>query len=142
MSWFTQEGSGVRAEWGPAGAAALAPHCAVFVIVDVLSFTTTVTVAAERGMRVHPYAWRDETAAAFARDVGAVLAGGRREATPDHPWSLSPAALARSPVVRRLVLPSPNGSAIAAAAHAYGKPIVAASLRNATAVARWLVSHG
>ncbi|MFE7855456.1 hypothetical protein [Streptomyces sp. NPDC057403] len=54
--------------------------------VDVLSFTTSVTVAVEAGTRVFPYAWRDETAAAFARDKGAALAVGRRAVTPATPW--------------------------------------------------------
>jgi 2-phosphosulfolactate phosphatase len=41
-----------------------------------------------------------------------------------------------------LVLPSPNGSAICAAASATGLPVVAGCLRNAPAVARWLREHG
>lgn len=58
----------VRFEWGPAGAAALAPSSSCLVVVDVLSFSTSVTVAVEAGTRVYPCAWRDETAAAFARE--------------------------------------------------------------------------
>jgi 2-phosphosulfolactate phosphatase len=142
MGWSSQAGAGVRVEWGPVGAAVLAPHCPCLVIVDVLSFTTSVTVAVERGIRVFPYAWRDETAADFADEVDAVLAIGRRDGRPDHPWSLSPAALRAAPAVPRLVLPSPNGSAIAAAASAYGATVVAACLRNATAVGRWLAAQG
>lgn len=38
------------------------------------------------------------------------------------------------------VLPSPNGSAIAAAAR--GVPVIAGGLRNATAIARWLSERG
>ena len=71
----------------------------------------------------------------MAREVDAVLAVGRREVTPEHPWSLSPSALLAAPAPPRLVLPSPNGSAIAAAA---GGVVVAACLRNAGAVAEWL----
>ncbi len=41
-----------------------------------------------------------------------------------------------------LVLPSPNGSAISAAASATGLPVVAACLRNARAVGRWLRRQG
>jgi 2-phosphosulfolactate phosphatase len=112
------------------------------VVVDVLSFTTSVSVAVEKGTQVYPYAWRDDTAEDFAVEVDAVLAVGRRAVTAEHPWSLSPAALLDAPAVPRLVLPSPNGSAIAAAAGAYGRPVLAACLRNATAVGRWLVAHG
>ncbi|MEV5983204.1 2-phosphosulfolactate phosphatase [Streptomyces sp. NPDC052114] len=138
--WSGQAGHGVCFEWGPVGAERLAAGAACLVVVDVLSFTTSVTVAVEAGTRVHPYRWRDESASAFAEQVGAALAVGRRAATDAAPWSLSPAALRRAPFTPRLVLPSPNGSAIAAAAA--DATVVAASLRNATAVGGWLVAHG
>jgi 2-phosphosulfolactate phosphatase len=141
-SWFRQSGYGVRFEWGAAGAEQLAFEAACLVVVDVLSFSTAVTVAAERGMRVFPYRWRDGTAADFAARVGAELAVGRRAVGPDAPWSLSPAALRRAPFTSRLVLPSPNGSAIAAAADAATTVVVAASLRNAAAVGGWLAGQG
>ncbi|MER5433595.1 2-phosphosulfolactate phosphatase [Streptomyces sp. NPDC002588] len=138
--WFLQQGHGVRFEWGPVGARLLAPDVACLVVVDVLSFTTAVTVAVEAGTQVFPYAWRDDTALAFAREKAARLAVGRRQATPDTPWSLSPAALREAPFAPRLVLPSPNGSAIAAAAG--GATVIAGCLRNATAVGRWLAAQG
>jgi 2-phosphosulfolactate phosphatase len=111
------------------------------VVVDVLSFTTSVGIAVGRGMRVRPFPWGAQ-AAEYARRVGAVAAVGRAAVTPEHPWSLSPAALSTAPVVTDLVLPSPNGSAICAAASATGVPVVAACLRNAPAVGRWLRGHG
>ncbi|MBB5829633.1 2-phosphosulfolactate phosphatase [Micromonospora carbonacea] len=136
-----QPGSGARFDWGLAGAAELGRVCAVLVVVDVLSFTTAVEVAVARGMRVHPFPW-GEQAAEYARRVGAVAAVGRRQATPEQPWSLSPAGLRTAPAVADLVLPSPNGSAISAAASATGLPVVAACLRNARAVGRWLTDQG
>ncbi|MEO3779320.1 2-phosphosulfolactate phosphatase [Micromonospora sp. B11E3] len=138
---FAQPGSGARFDWGLTGAAELGRVCAVLVVVDVLSFTTAVEVAVARGIRVHPFPW-GEQAAEYARRVGAVSAVGRRQTTPEHPWSLSPAALRTAPVVADLVLPSPNGSAISAAASATGLPVVAACLRNARAVGRWLREQG
>jgi 2-phosphosulfolactate phosphatase len=128
----------VRFEWGPAGAAALAPSSSCLVVVDVLSFSTSVTVAAEAGTRVYPCAWRDESAAEFARSHQARLAVGRRAVSADRPWSLSPAALRRAPFTPRLVLPSPNGSAICATAGAGAAAVVAGCLRNAAAVGRFL----
>jgi 2-phosphosulfolactate phosphatase len=137
---WAQARYGVRFDWGPAGAARVGGREGVLVVVDVLSFTTAVGVAVERGSAVYPAASRDAEAAELSRDVGGVLAVDRREVTERHPWSLSPAALRAAPVASRLVLPSPNGAAIAAAA---AQPaVVAASLRNAGAVAAWLRRRG
>lgn len=138
---FAQPDTGARFDWGLAGAAELARVCAVLVVVDVLSFTTAVDVAVTRGIRVHPFPW-DAQAGAYARRVGGVVAVGRTEVCADRPWSLSPAALRTAPVVADLVLPSPNGSEICAAAGATGRPVVAACARNAGAVAGWLLAHG
>jgi 2-phosphosulfolactate phosphatase len=143
--WHRQLSYGLRLDWGAAGAAALGPAVAALVIVDVLSFTTAVTVAAEAGTRVYPWPWRGGSAAEFARQRNAELAVGRRDATPASPWSLSPAALRRAPAPAALVLPSPNGSAIAAAAAGLGPGgpvVVAACLRNAQATGRWLARRG
>ncbi|HQV82591.1 MAG TPA: 2-phosphosulfolactate phosphatase [Ornithinibacter sp.] len=52
--------------------------------------------------------------------------------------SLSPASILGATPPERLVLPSPNGSAICAELEAGGVVVVAASLRNAGAVGRWL----
>ncbi len=52
---FVQPGSGARFDWGLTGAAELGRVCAILLVVDVLSFTTNVEVAAARGMRVHPF---------------------------------------------------------------------------------------
>lgn len=152
---WSQDGAQVRFEQGPTGAARLAPHCRALVVVDVLSFTTSVSVCVDAGVAVHPAPWKDDRAEALAMSLDAELAVGRRETTQDRPWSLSPAALRAVltapgpvttlragqgllPVPRRLVLPSPNGSAIAAATSG---PVVAACLRNAAAVARWLATR-
>ena len=136
-----QTAHSTRFDWGPTGATRLAPAAHALVVVDVLSFTTSVTVAVEAGTHVYPYPWRDDTAPAYADQHAADLAVGRRQATPASPWSLSPAALRTAPFTPRLVLPSPNGSAISAAAD--GKiPVIAASLRNATAVGNWLAAQG
>src|SRR5256885_1435936 len=94
-SVYTQPGSGVRFDWGLAGATELSRVCAVLVVVDVLSFTPAVPVAAERGPRVHPFPWPDQ-AEEYAQRIGAVAAAGRTGTTPERPWSLSPASLRRA----------------------------------------------
>ena len=139
---FGQTAYAVRLDWGPVGARAAAAD--VSVVVDVLSFTTSVCVAVERGTVVHPFPWRDGRAARFAREVDAVLAVGRLEASREPGQrvpTLSPAHLLAGDPVPRLVLPSPNGSTLAAALLAAGSTVVAGCLRNADAVARWLAPH-
>jgi 2-phosphosulfolactate phosphatase len=126
-----QAAHAVRMDWGPAGAAAVTADLAV--VVDVLSFTTAVTVALERGIEVLPYPWRDPSAQAYAARHGAVLALGRREGRLRGAPSLSPAGLLGVTGVTRLVLPSPNGSAISATLAA--GTVLAAALRNRDAVA-------
>ena len=129
----------VRMEWGPTGAEAVGADYAV--VVDVLSFTTTLSVALERGIEVFPFRWKDARAAEHAVRHGATLAVGRFEALSRggaRHVSLSPASLAEVVGVERLVLPSPNGSTIAFALADSGAQVVGACLRNASAVARWL----
>ncbi|MDO9455193.1 2-phosphosulfolactate phosphatase [Nocardioides sp.] len=129
----------VRLEWGPTGGAAVAAGADVAVVVDVLSFTTTLTVALDRGMTVYPFAWKDARAEAYAAERDAVLAVGRLEASQGQAGvSLSPASMLAVDGVERVVLPSPNGSSIAFALAGLGCVVVGASLRNAGAVGSWL----
>ena len=130
-----QGGYAVRFDWGPTGAAAIAEGAQLAVVVDVLSFTTTLSVAADRGVTVYPYKWRDETAEQYAAERGATLARGRSEKAG---VSLSPASVLAAPALERLVLPSPNGSSISFDLAGLGLTVVGACLRNRTAVARWL----
>jgi 2-phosphosulfolactate phosphatase len=135
----TQSAYAVRFDWGPTGAAATAADLAV--VVDVLSFTTTLSVAVEHGVEVLPFRWRDSRAAAYAEEQGATLAVGRfeaREATAGAQVSLSPASVAAADGLKRLVLPSPNGSAISFGLADTGAEVVGASLRNRRAVAEFL----
>ena len=129
----------IRLEWGPTGAAAVPADYAV--VVDVLSFTTTLSVALERGIEVFPFRWRDSRAAEHALRHGATLAVGRFEVLSRgdaRHVSLSPASLSEVEGIERLVLPSPNGSSIAFALADSGAQVVGACLRNAAAVAGWL----
>jgi 2-phosphosulfolactate phosphatase len=128
--WEQGEAS-VRLEWGEAGVRHLAPGVDAVVIVDVLSFSTCVDVAASRGAEVLPFRWKDARAAAFAGAQGAVLAGRRGAGGP----SLSPASLVDLVAGTRLVLPSPNGATLCALAREVsGAAVFAACLRNAAAV--------
>jgi 2-phosphosulfolactate phosphatase len=182
----------VRMDWGLQGAQAIGRSADIVVIVDVLSFTTTVSVALDQGAEVFPYPWRDDSARAFARQHRAVLAVGRSEVAAvrgpaaragaargkpaadvtaagggvahAHPYavsaatalnahgsvesrpqqvSLSPASIRATPGLDRIVLPSPNGSALASALvdGVKGAQVLGACLRNHTSVARWITSQ-
>ncbi|HVK21634.1 MAG TPA: 2-phosphosulfolactate phosphatase [Actinokineospora sp.] len=125
---FEQSGFDVRVEWGLDGVAALAGKCGALVIVDVLSFSTSVDIAVSRGGRVLPVRYRDERAQAEARAAGAMLPG-------DGPWTLRPSSLTALPTGTFLALPSPNGATLSAVAAETGVQVFAGCLRNAAAVA-------
>ena len=144
-----QAGAGVRFDWGPTAALSLPDGESAIVVVDVLSFTTAVSVATGRGIAVAPYPLGHPGASERAGQLDAALAVPRRERSSIHPWTLSPSALLAAPRTRRLVLPSPNGSAIAAAVAGAGpgarsgeRAVVAGCLRNVSATADWLVERG
>jgi 2-phosphosulfolactate phosphatase len=129
---LSQPGSAYRFDWGPNGLRALAPVSAVVVIVDVLRFSSAVSAAVEAGAVVLPYRWEDDGAPAHAAAHDAVLAGRREDGGP----SLSPTDLLRLQPGVRVVLPSPNGSALSFAAHDLGaRHVLAGCLRNASATA-------
>ncbi|MGW6280897.1 2-phosphosulfolactate phosphatase [Kribbella sp. NPDC055071] len=132
---YAQNNFRVGFDWGPAGAAAVPGS--IVAVVDVLSFTTAVTVAVDQGIDVYPYRWRDETAVAYAKQYDATLAVGRSEAGPGD-ISLSAATIRRAQGVRRLVLPSPNGSTITQQLSDSGATVIAVSLRNRRAAAEWV----
>lgn len=127
----------IRCEWGLQGVAHLAPVSDAVIIVDVLSFSTSVTIAVERGALVYPYAGPPEELAGYAASRGAQAAGRR-----DDPgaYSLSPESLLNIPEGTRLVLPSPNGSTLSL--RAQPARVLAGCLRNARAVARAAMSFG
>ena len=133
-----QRAYAVRFEWGAPGAARLQARAGVLVVVDVLSFTTAVSVALDRGTTIHP-APDQPHARRLAAELGVPLAVGRNEVSATHPWSLSPASLRAAPAPDRLVLASPNGATIASSASP--GTVVAACLRNTRAVAAWMAGR-
>ncbi|MDI9952855.1 2-phosphosulfolactate phosphatase [Rhodococcus sp. IEGM 1305] len=135
-----QHDYGLRFDWGLPGAKAVGADADVAVVVDVLSFTTTLTVAVDAGIDVLPYRWNDDSSERYARDSDAVLAVGRNRAA-NGQISLSPNTIRRTAAPRRLVLPSPNGSTISFELGTGIGVCVGASLRNATAVADWIARH-
>lgn len=126
---FNQQAYTLRLEWGLKGVEKLAPISDVVIIVDVLSFTTSVDIAVSRGATVFPYRWADESVYDYAASVTAEVANRQ------HPKgiALSPSSLGNVEAGMQLVMPSPNGSTLTLATG--DTPTLAGCLRNARAVA-------
>jgi 2-phosphosulfolactate phosphatase len=139
MSFFDQNGYQVRFEWGAAAIDQLAAGVDVLIIVDILSFTTSIEIAVSRGAEVLPCAGSPDELVEFAKANNALLAATSPE---EGPYSLRPSSLKVIRPRTRLVLPSLNGSTLSHMASGLGKPIAAACLRNAAAVARWASAQG
>lgn len=110
MGVFSQEGYQLKLEWGPEGVDALR-DCDVLVVVDVLSFTTSVDLVVSNGGQVRPSRWKP--------------ASGK---------TLRPASLVDTTGL--VELPSPNGSHLCFLAAETGAHVLAACLRNASSVAK------
>jgi 2-phosphosulfolactate phosphatase len=139
MAYFDQEQFDVRCEWGTCAVQHIAPS-KLTIVVDVLSFSTSVDVALSRGATIFPYSCNDDTAEAYARARSAELASSRCRF--DGQYSLAPSSLINAPSGLRLVLPSPNGSSIAFAAMTRSSKVAAGCIRNASAVAAWAQRSG
>jgi 2-phosphosulfolactate phosphatase len=128
---FDQSEYDLRCEWGAHGVAQLAKISDVAIVVDVLSFSTAVDIAVSNGALVFPYGSRDTALEDYARArSGHVCEKVRAQSG----FSLSPASLRHVPPGTRLILPSPNGSALSLST---GDTVTFTScLRNATAVAQ------
>ncbi|ADX74705.1 phosphosulfolactate phosphohydrolase-like enzyme [Pseudarthrobacter phenanthrenivorans Sphe3] len=127
----------VRLEWGFDGAATVASGADLAVVVDVLSFSTCVSVALDRGASVFPFPWKDTRAEDFAAHHRAQLAGPRNGGG----LSLSPASFRAAETLERVVLPSPNGSALCHELAGTVPLVAAVCLRNAGATADWVAAN-
>jgi 2-phosphosulfolactate phosphatase len=136
--YFDQSDFPIRCEWGLEAVNRLAPTSDVVVIVDIISFTSSVDVAVSRGGRVYPYRGSAEGLAEFARSLGAILANSSRKDPAG--FSLAPSSMLRLPPGSAVVLPSLNGSTLSLATG--NTPTFAGCLRNAGAVAAACASLG
>jgi len=133
---FNQSEFDLRCEWGYQGVKQLVPISDVVIIVDILSFSTAVEIATNREVIVFPYQWKDNSAADYAESIKAELVGNRNSTG----YSLSPQSLTRIPAGTKLVLPSPNGSALTLLSE--NTLTLAGCLRNCEAIAQFAQKHG
>jgi 2-phosphosulfolactate phosphatase len=131
MTSFDQRTAACRCEWGVGGHDRLA-GADVTIVVDVLSFSTCVDIAAGRGAEILLSDSKGAHGEARARAHDAELAGRRGEAR----FSRSPASFLDAPAGLRCVLPSPNGAAVTMRATSRQTVVLAGCLRNAGAVAQ------
>jgi 2-phosphosulfolactate phosphatase len=137
----TQSRYEVRFDWGAEGLRSIAQGAGVIVVIDSISFTTTVELAVAAGLVVVPFSGDGDPAAA-AEAADAVLGGPRGgEGVTLSPSSITPESVAALGEGTRVLMPSLNGSRVSAAAEEFGVPVIAANLRNRTAVARWVLAH-
>lgn len=135
----TQSRYEVRFDWAVEGMNSIAPDAGVIVVVDAISFTTTIELAVGLGLAVLPYSGQGSAADA-ADAAGAALGKPRGEAGVSlSPSSITTESVAAIAPLTRVLMPSLNGSKVCAAAAAFGVPVLAATLRNRTAVARWIL---
>ncbi len=126
----------IRCEWGEKGVSLLVPISDAIIIVDIMSFSTAVTIATARGATVFPYKWKDNSRVDYAKSLKAELAGPRGKGK----YSLSPLSLMELQTGNRIVLPSPNGSTLSLSTGE--TPTFAGCLRNAKAVAKAAQTYG
>ncbi len=106
---YNQKDFNIRTEWSTNGIEQLADISDVIIIIDILSFSTSVDIATNNGAFVFPYAYKDESALEYAKYKNALLASMKRK---DGEYSLSPNSLINIPKKTKIVLPSPNGSTL------------------------------
>lgn len=137
--YYDQSEYRIKCEWGIKGIDALGRVSDVFIIVDVLSFSSCIDIAVSRGAIVYPHFKRDNETAVYAKKLGAELAVSRKDDPGSKKYSLLLSSLMNIPEGTKLVLPSPNGSSISFAAKE--KPLICGCLRNAKSVAEYAMKN-
>lgn len=129
--------SQVHVEWGPTGARLAAARGDIVVVVDVLSFSTTLAMAVARDFTCLVYSGPEIERMGGADAAGAALRARplskRRRAQPGE-LSLSPQSLLTAEPHQRVLFTSLNGAAATGAA-ADAPALLVGGLRNAAACA-------
>ena len=121
--------------WGIDGLSYYGTSYSAIVVVDVLSFCTTVDIAISRGGSIIPSAIENECLLqSLAEKQNAILAGKRS----DPGITLSPASMQSLQSKQKVLLPSLNGSTLFDLASKFGKPVFAGCIRNSQALAKFL----
>jgi 2-phosphosulfolactate phosphatase len=130
---FDQSPFECRVEWGRRGAREAAERGDIVIVVDVLSFSSTVVSALNVGAVIYPYP-PDLDGKSYAESVGAEYILGRAEAARDGKPTLSPVTFNNDHRNNRYVLSSLNGAYCTWIASKVPALLIG-SLLNASAVA-------
>lgn len=133
---FSQDPYQVRFEWGPDGAERAADRGDMVVIVDTLSFSSTVATAVMNGAIIYPLPPGQKAEDAAAK-YSAEIAVRRREVPHKGRFSLSPKTMEQATAGQKIILPSPNGANCTGRA-SKAPVLVAASLVNSRATGVWI----
>ncbi|WP_059173674.1 2-phosphosulfolactate phosphatase [Bacillus sp. FJAT-27445] len=106
---FDQAPYAVRMEWGRRGAREAAERGDIVLIVDVISFSSTVTTALHTGCEIYPYPPHLD-GKAYAEQIGGEYILGRSEAAKLGKATLSPVSFNTSHQGKSFVLTSLNGA--------------------------------
>ncbi|MEI5908215.1 2-phosphosulfolactate phosphatase [Bacillus spongiae] len=106
---FDQSPYRIRVEWGKRGAREAAERGDIVIIVDVLSFSSTVVSAVKYGATIYPYP-PSLDGKEFAKKIGAEFILGRSEAAKGGNPTLSPSSFNPTHFNEKYVLTSLNGS--------------------------------
>ncbi|WP_332698629.1 2-phosphosulfolactate phosphatase [Halalkalibacter lacteus] len=106
---FNQSPYDIRIEWGRRGAREAAEREDIVIIVDVLSFSSTVISALRYGARIYPYP-PNLDGSEYAKKVGAEFILGRAEAAKIGKPTLSPVSFNKEHSKKKYVMSSLNGA--------------------------------
>jgi 2-phosphosulfolactate phosphatase len=107
--FFDQSPYKCRVEWGRRGAREAAERGDIIIIVDVLSFSSTVITALSNGAIIYPYP-RTLDGKKFAEKIGGEFILGRAEAAQIGAPTLSPVSFGQDHTNKKYVLTSLNGA--------------------------------
>ncbi|WNB92857.1 2-phosphosulfolactate phosphatase [Bacillus sp. NEB1478] len=132
---FDQSPYDIKFDWGIRGAREAAYRKDIIIIVDVLSFSSTVTAALQYGANIYPFPPPiNNEAFQYAQEINAELVVGRAEAIKTGQHSLSPVSFSSADSGKSFVLCSLNGAACVEAAKKVPALLIG-SLLNAEAAA-------
>lgn len=108
-NYFDQSPFQCRVDWGPKGTVEAASRNDIIIIVDILSFSSTVTTALHQGAIIYPFSMEGDINA-FGLSVGAEVLFGRIEGKRLNRPSLSPTSFKDYYTDKKFVLSSANGA--------------------------------